>query len=82
MKGAFVYRRTCLNIAEAFVGVFNWLFLNLNTKEFYLGTLFATRTIEWLHFEAALPWRYLSELFVTSYVRAGKFKRMSPKISL
>jgi CRISPR/Cas system endoribonuclease Cas6 (RAMP superfamily) len=69
-----------MNIAEAFVDVFHWLFLN--NKEFYHNTLFATHITEWLHFEAVLQWRYLSELFVTSYEIVGKSKRMSPKNSL
>jgi hypothetical protein len=76
-KGAFVKRYTSMNMAEAYVDVFHWLFLN--NKQFYHNTLFATHINEWLHFEALLQWRYLSELCVTSYESTGKSKRTSPK---
>jgi hypothetical protein len=61
------------------VYIYHWFFFG--NMEFCHRTFFVTNTIDWLHFEALLQWCYLTEIFTTSYVTAGNFKFVLPKIS-
>jgi hypothetical protein len=62
-----------------FLGISHWFFLDDN--EFYQSTLFVSHVINCLHGKWMQHWCDQSEIITTSYINAGNFKFVIPKIS-